>query len=93
MVAKVREKLAVKKQRSQRFQMEGFNLNKLNEVGGKEKYGVEPSDRFAALGDFDTEVIINNAWETIRENIKIAAKESLGYFEFKKHKPWFDEGR
>jgi hypothetical protein len=28
----------------------------------------------------------------IRENIKISAKESLGYFEFKKHKPWFDEG-
>jgi hypothetical protein len=28
----------------------------------------------------------------IRENIKISAKESPGYFEFKKHKPWFDEG-
>jgi hypothetical protein len=32
------------------------------------------------------------AWETIRENIKISAKESLGYCELKKHKPWFDEG-
>jgi hypothetical protein len=30
--------------------------------------------------------------ETIRENIKISAKESLGYYELKKHKPWFDEG-
>jgi hypothetical protein len=28
----------------------------------------------------------------IRENLKISAKESLGYFELKKHKPWFDEG-
>jgi hypothetical protein len=28
----------------------------------------------------------------IRENIKISAKESLGYYELKKHKPWFDEG-
>jgi hypothetical protein len=37
-------------------------------------------------------VDINSACETIRENIKISAKESLGYFEFKKHKPWFDEG-
>jgi hypothetical protein len=36
-------------------------------------------------------VEINSAWETIRENIKISAKESLGYFELKKHKPWFDE--
>jgi hypothetical protein len=25
-------------------------------------------------------------------NIKISAKDSLGYFELKKHKPWFDEG-
>jgi hypothetical protein len=37
-------------------------------------------------------VEINSAWETIRENIKISAKESLGYFKLKKHKPWFDEG-
>jgi hypothetical protein len=28
----------------------------------------------------------------IRENVKFSAKESLGYFELKKHKPWFDEG-
>jgi hypothetical protein len=37
-------------------------------------------------------VEINSAWEAIRENIKISDKESLGYFKFKKHKPWFDEG-
>jgi hypothetical protein len=24
--------------------------------------------------------------------IKISAKDSLGYFEWKKHKPWLDEG-
>jgi hypothetical protein len=35
---------------------------------------------------------INSAWKTIRKNIKISAKESLGYFELKKHKPFFDEG-
>jgi hypothetical protein len=35
---------------------------------------------------------INRAWETIRENIKISAKESLGYYKLKRHKPWFDEG-
>jgi hypothetical protein len=34
---------------------------------------------------------INRAWGTIRENIKISAKESLGYYELKKHKPWFDK--
>jgi hypothetical protein len=44
------------------------------------------------LEDLDAEVEINSAWETIRENIKILAKESLGYFELKKYKPWFDKG-
>jgi hypothetical protein len=41
----------------------------------------------------DAGVEINSAWETIRENIKISAKESLGYYELRKHKKWFDEGR
>jgi hypothetical protein len=72
--------------------MERFNLKKLNEVEGKEQFRVEVSDGFAALEYLDTEVEINRAWETIRENIKMSVKESLGYFEFKKHKPWFDEG-
>jgi hypothetical protein len=36
-------------------------------------------------------VDINSAWKTIRENIKISAKESLGYYEIRKHKEWFDE--
>jgi hypothetical protein len=91
-VAKVKEKLAVNKQRSHRVRVERFNLKKLNEVEGKEQFHVEVSNRFAALEDLDAEVEINSAWETIREKIKISAKESLGYFELKKHKPWFDEG-
>jgi hypothetical protein len=88
-VVKVKERLA--DQRSQRFHMERFNLKKLNDVEGKEQSRVQVSNRFAALEDLDTEVEINSAWETIRENIKISARESLGYFELKKHKPWFDE--
>jgi hypothetical protein len=78
MVAKIRERIAVNKQGSHKFQMERFNLKKLNEVEGKEKYPVEVSNRFAALQDLDAEFEINTIWETIRENIKISAKESLG---------------
>jgi hypothetical protein len=52
-VAKVRERLAVNKQRSHRFHMERFNLIKLNEIEGKEQYRVEVSNRFAALEDLD----------------------------------------
>jgi hypothetical protein len=40
----------------------------------------------------DAEVKMNSAWEMIRENITISPEESLGYFEFKKRKQWFDEG-
>jgi hypothetical protein len=38
------------------------------------------------LENLDTEVDINRALETVRESIKISAKESLGYHELKKHK-------
>jgi hypothetical protein len=76
-VAKVREHLAMNKQRLQRFHMERFNLKKLNEVEGKGQYYVEVSNKFAALEDLDTEVEINSTWETIQENIKISAKEYL----------------
>jgi hypothetical protein len=72
--------------------MKRLNLKKLNEVEDKEKYRVEVSNRFATLDDLDAEVKINTILETIRENIKISAKEGLGYYELKKHKPWFDEG-
>jgi hypothetical protein len=70
--------------------MERFNLKKLNEAEGKEQYRVEVSNRFVALEDLDAEVEINSVWEMIRENI-ISAKESLGYCELKKYKPWFDQ--
>jgi hypothetical protein len=91
-VANVRERLVVSKQKMHRDHMERFNLKKLNEVEGKEQYCDEISNRFATLENLDTKVDINRAWVTIRENIKIPAKGSLGYCELKKHKPWFDEG-
>jgi hypothetical protein len=59
--------------------MEMFNLKKLNEVKHKEQYQVEISNRFAALENLDDDDgDINRDWETIRENINITAKESLG---------------
>jgi hypothetical protein len=52
---------------------------------GKEKYRVEVSNRFASLEDLDAQVEV--VWETVRENIKMSANESLGYYELKQHKP------
>jgi hypothetical protein len=48
-VVKVKERLAVNKQISQRFHVERFNLKKLDEVEGKEQFCVEVSNSFAAL--------------------------------------------
>jgi hypothetical protein len=91
-VAKIRERIAVNKQGLHKFHMERYNLKKLNEVEGKEKYHVEVSSRFAALEDLDAEVEINPIWEMIRENINISATQSLGYYALKEHKPWFNKG-
>jgi hypothetical protein len=73
-VTKVKERLAASKQRSHTFHMERFNLEKLNEMEGKERYRVEVPNRFAALEDFDAKMDVNSAWEMIRENIKISTK-------------------
>jgi hypothetical protein len=72
-VAKIRERIAVNKQGKQKLHVEKFNLKKLNEVEGKEKYRVETSNRLAALEDLDAEVEIHTIREMIRENIKISA--------------------
>jgi hypothetical protein len=48
-VAKVRERLAVRKQAAQKFDGKRFNLRKLNELEVKEKYQIEITNRFAAL--------------------------------------------
>jgi hypothetical protein len=73
-VAKVKERLAVNKRRSQRFNMERFNLKKLKKVEGSDQFRVEVSNRFAALEDLDAEVEINSVWEMIREKFKFYKK-------------------
>jgi hypothetical protein len=91
-VAKNRERLAVKEQGSHKFHLERFNLKKLNAAEGKDKYHVEISNRFAELEHLDAEVEINTISEIMRENVNISVEKSLGYYELKKHKPWCDEG-
>jgi len=33
---------------------------------------------------------ISRVWQNIKEDIQISAKQSLGLYELKQHKPWFD---
>jgi hypothetical protein len=91
-VAKIKERIAVNKYVSHKFHTDRFNLKMLNEVEGKKKYRVKVSNSFAELEDLDAEVETNTVSETIRENIEMSAKESLGYYELKKPKLWFDKG-
>jgi hypothetical protein len=55
------------------FDLERFDLKKLDDVEVKEKYQLEISSRFAALEGLDGSFDINNSWESIRENIKTSA--------------------
>jgi hypothetical protein len=56
LVAKVRARLAVSKQRTQRIHVERSHLKKLRELESKEQYCVEISNRFSALENLDPEV-------------------------------------
>jgi hypothetical protein len=66
-VAKVKERLAMKEQRSHILYMERFNFKKLNEVDDKEKYHFKVSNRFAALEELKAEVDVSSVWQTMRE--------------------------
>ena len=91
MVAKVRERLAVSKQITQKFDVERFNIRRLNTLQVRKQSQNEIKNRFAALENFSDGEDINRAWENFKENSKTSAKEGLGLCELKQHKPWFDE--
>jgi len=83
--------LAIIKQAAQKFDLERFNLKKLNELEIKKQYQINISNRFAALENLSDSKDINRAWLNSKENLKISAKESRALYKLKQHKPWFDE--
>jgi len=90
-VAEVRERMAVSKQETQKFEVERFNLRKLNELYVRKQYQIKISNRTAALESLSDSKDINRAWENIKENIKTPAKEGLGLYKPQQHTPCFDE--
>jgi hypothetical protein len=52
---------------------------------------LQSNNRLSALENLEDNGDINRAWDAIRENIKISAKECIGHCEAKRHKPWFHE--
>jgi hypothetical protein len=75
-VAKLRERISVSKQASQKFDLERCDLRKLDDIQVKEKYQVEISNRYAALESLDGTADINSAWESIRENISSSSSSN-----------------
>jgi uncharacterized metal-binding protein YceD (DUF177 family) len=49
LVTEVTERLAVNKQETQEFDVERFNLKKLNELEVRKQHQIKVSNRFAAL--------------------------------------------
>jgi hypothetical protein len=78
------ERLAVSKQAVK--DMDIFNLKKL-----KEQCQVTIKNKSASLENLEEKRDINRAWDIIRQNIQISAKESVSHCELKHLKPWFDE--
>ena len=62
----MRERLAVNQQAAQKFDVEIFNLRKLNELEVKEMYKIEITNRFAALGNLNVDEDVNRAWKTLK---------------------------
>jgi hypothetical protein len=87
----VRDRLAVSKRAAQEIDNERFNVKKLNEGDVKEQYLVTIGNKFAAFENLEDSGDINRAWYNIRKNIKISARESVGYCESKHRKSCFDK--
>ena len=59
MIAKVRERLAVGKQASHRFDRQRLNLRNLNEPDVREQYQIEITNRFPALENLNDDEDVN----------------------------------
>jgi hypothetical protein len=86
-VAKLRDRISVSKRARRKFDLERFELRKLDDVEVKEKYQVQISNRYAALGNSNESLDIKSTSESIKENIKASIKQNLGYHGRKFNKP------
>jgi len=69
-VAKFRERLAVRKQPAQKSDGGRFNLRKIHDLEVRKQYQIQITNRFAALENVREDENINRGWESIKENIK-----------------------
>lgn len=77
LVAKVRQRLSGGKWAAQKFDVKRFSLKKLTKVELIEWYQIKISYKFVALENLNYNDDTSKAWENIKQNIKISAKNSL----------------
>jgi pyruvate-formate lyase-activating enzyme len=68
--------------------MEIFNLKKKPKLYEfKEQHEVKITNRYTALENLNDDAVnISRVWDSIRENTKVSAIDSLRYYELKQHK-------
>jgi hypothetical protein len=74
MHAKVRERLAVNIQATQKFNVGGFNLRKLSQLEVRNSIRLR-SQTDVALENLNDSKHINRCWENVTEDIKTSAKK------------------
>jgi hypothetical protein len=89
-VADITKSLSVNKKAAQKFDVERFSLNNLSwKLRNRIRLNSEKGLQLWELKNLSED--INRVWETIQNNVKISAKWSLGRYEEKQQKPWYDE--
>ena len=66
--------MAVSKQEAQKFDREGFNLRKLNELKVRKQYQIEITNRFVALGNSSDDKEINGIGRTLNRISELQLK-------------------
>jgi hypothetical protein len=66
MIAELRERLSVSKRATQKFDLQQFDLRKLNDAEVKEQYYIKITNRFAVFENMDDYVDINTVWESFQ---------------------------
>jgi len=56
----------------------------------RKQYQIKTQNRLAAMENLSDGEDMNRDWENIKDNITTTAKESLGLYKLKHHKPWSD---
>jgi hypothetical protein len=78
--------LAVSKQAVRKFDVDRFNLRKLNELEVRKQYQNKVSNMFAALENSHVSEDINRAWENSKDINRTSAKRSLCLYELRQNK-------